>query len=456
MHCPNCNAPIDEDTVFCGHCGKQVAPLYARGATVAEATEKLDSDNRWRRSGESIEPDHLANGNFETQYSNQQTSIPRPYTGRAVTPPGGPPVLPRASQTARNNPRSIAFLAIILALLVVGISAGVVTLLQNKANANKNAGVATVGVAKAAGASGLVSFSDSQGNTNSLKINITGLNAPPAGSQYDAWLVNVQTEQTLALGTLTAQGPRFALTFTDKGANLLSLGDKVEVTLEKGDVQLPTGNVVLSVSFPTLAFVHIKHLLLSFPTTPHQVGLLVGLREQAQLLNAQALLMKGTANNPTAVQCAAQSILDIIEGTKGQHAAPLSPVCQNWHITLTGDGFGMLGANNDGYVATSAAHASLAATQSDSTDNIKVHAHHVEIAMDNLKGWLTTIDQDALNLLKNPGNMAKVQEITTLSDHTLNGVDLDDDESVDPVPGEAGTITAYIHGQLMAALTLAP
>ena len=36
------------------------------------------------------------------------------------------------------------------------------------------------------------------------------------------------------------------------------------------------------------SFVHIKHLLLSFPTTPGKIGLLVGVLRQTQLFNAQA------------------------------------------------------------------------------------------------------------------------------------------------------------------------
>ena len=35
MQCPQCNAPLEEGTVFCGNCGKQVAPLQAKGSTVA-------------------------------------------------------------------------------------------------------------------------------------------------------------------------------------------------------------------------------------------------------------------------------------------------------------------------------------------------------------------------------------------------------------------------------------
>lgn len=492
MHCPNCNAPIDEETVFCGNCGKQVAPLYARGATVAEATELIAPGEAWR--GGSMQPGAPQPGNsLDGQFPDRQASFPGATAygmGGANTPPeqmlaGGvrppgssrpsrpsgpshPPYASGSARPSRSNRRSMTFLAIILALLVVGISAGIVTLVQNNKNAaapkappTTAATVApsTNGAAKPAGAGGSVAFSDSQsgqGDTDSVRITLTGMSIPPAGSQYQGWLVNIGSEQTLPLGTFVSQGSIFTLSFTDKGTNLLSQGDKVEVTLEKGQQQLPTGNVVLSTTFPQLAFVHVKHLLFSFPSTPQKVGLLVGLRSAAQALDAQALLLKNTTDNQQALQCEAQSLLYNIEGAHGPNVHQLAQACSGLHIAVKGDGFGMLGQDsNSGYVNLTAAHASLAATQTDSTPNIKLHAGHVEIAMSNVKGWLNTIDQDANDLLKNPGNTQSISEIVSLSDRVLNGIDLDNDESVDPVPGEAGVLTAYAHAQLMAGVTLA-
>jgi hypothetical protein len=180
----------------------------------------------------------------------------------------------------------------------------------------------------------------------------------------------------------------------------------------------------------------------------------VGLLDQAQQLSAQALILKNASDgrNTVAIQCAAQSIIDIAEGSQGAAPTPLPSACAPLNITQTGDGFGLLGTN--GYISTAAAHASLAATQSDSTNNIRIHAGHVRIAMDDLRQWVGTVDSDAHSLLVDPNNPTRVQEIVTLSDHALNGVDLNNDEHVDPVPGEAGAITAYIHGQLMALLPL--
>jgi hypothetical protein len=306
------------------------------------------------------------------------------------------------------------------------------------------------------GATGVVDFLDSQnsqGHTDALRININGLPTPPSGSQYDAWLVNDQSESIVSLGTLTASGQTFTLNHEANGTNLLGLGNKLEITLEQGTVNSPTGEVILVAIFPPKAFIHIRHLLLSFPSTPGKIGLLVGLQSQTQLLDAQALLLQSVvaSHNTTGTQCVAQSMIDLIEGTHGSHYSPLPALCALQNVREVDDGFGILGGNgyhsSNGYLALSAAHASLAATQPDATDNIRLHASQVETAVTNIKGWLTTVDQDVVNLLAQPTDTAKVQEIVTLTDHAYNGIN---------TSGEAGARTAYQDGQLMATLSLIP
>jgi len=77
-------------------------------------------------------------------------------------------------------------------------------------------------------------------------------------------------------------------------------------------------------------------------------------------------------------------------------------------------------------------------------------------ALTNITGWLTKIEQDALLLQANPTDRSSIQEITTLADDAYHGVDVNGDGQIDPVIGEAGALTAYQQGQLMATLSLAP
>jgi serine/threonine protein kinase len=320
---------------------------------------------------------------------------------------------------------------------------------------------------------GVVVFVDGSngppGHTDALQIVLHGLSAPSSGSRYYAWLINQQSEHIIPLGPLSATdktGQSYSLTYSHgqasgtAGPNLLGLGDKIEVTLEQGNVAAPVGHVVLMGVFPPQAFVHIRHLLVSFPTTPGQIGLLVGVLEQTQELDAQATALQNAAasGKTTAVRCIAQSILDIIEGTRGAHYHSLGDGCAALNVTLTGDGFGLLGTapgdNTSGYLDGTTDHASLAATQPDATNGIRLHASHVEIAMTNVKGWVSQADQEALTMLATPTDAAALSGLVLACDHAYHGRVTNPDQTINPVPGEAGAQTAYEHGQFMATLSL--
>jgi hypothetical protein len=218
---------------------------------------------------------------------------------------------------------------------------------------------------------------------------------------------------------------------------------------------LPAGKVILAGTFPPKAFSHIQHLLVSFPKTPDHIGVLVGVLEQTRLLNIQADVLQNQASNrnTVAIGCAAQSIIDLIEGTQGPHYQSLAATCALQNVTATGDGFGLLG---QGYLTDAAEHATLAISQPDATTTMHLHAGLMAIALSNIKEWVTIIDQDALHLRTSPTDQTKIQEIARLADDAYHGVDADGDGQVDPVAGEAGAITAYQQGQLMATLSLTP
>jgi hypothetical protein len=46
--------------------------------------------------------------------------------------------------------------------------------------------------------------------------------------------------------------------------------------------------------------------------------------------------------------------------------------------------------------------------------------------------------------------------MVALADAAYHGMDTNGDGLISPVPGEAGVLTAYVQGQLMATLSLAP
>jgi hypothetical protein len=189
--------------------------------------------------------------------------------------------------------------------------------------------------------------------------------------------------------------------------------------------------------------------------TPDKIGLLMGLLQQTHLLNIQASVLQSvTASHSTvAIECVTQSMLDIIDGTHGPHYQPLTETCTQQNVITTGDGFGLLGK---GYVSGAEQHASLALSQPDATSVMRQHAALMDIGLSNINSWSTTIENDLLYLRAHPTNLGSIQEITTLADDAYHGVDTNGDGQIDPVVGEAGTLTVYLQGQLMATLSLVP
>jgi len=472
MVCPRCNQSVEDSATFCGNCGNQITPVLARGATelVAPANnpyQTVAENNPYKTIGEptiAVPPKQESlpptGQSYDSLSPLAQRGTAHPYPPNAgVTP------LPRSTFTPPPVPaqpiakpahlphRRIAFIVAIIALLVIGLSAGLVTLLQTKPTPPPNKS------AVASSATDSVYFSSSldaqtQAITDTVKITISGLPSPAQGTEYDAWLVNEQQEQTTALGTLKPQGQGFSLTYTDQMQNLLGLGDTITVTQEQDNATLPTGKTLLSAQFPQMAFIHIRHILVAFPNTPHHIGLLVGLLSQARQAQIQAILLNGLSGNgnPTAITCAAQNLLNIIEGQHGHHYSQLPAQCAGLNATVTGDGYGLLGA--DGYISMAGQHASLAAQADDATNTIKSHAALVETSLANVTNWMTTVDNDAQSLLSHPNDNGKILEIEALTDRAINGVDLDNDGRIDPVTGEVGAVIAFQQGQLMAQLTL--
>ena len=81
------------------------------------------------------------------------------------------------------------------------------------------------------------------------------------------------------------------------------------------------------------------------------------------------------------------------------------------------------------------------------------------ITGDNTQARLTDIRDRALQVSKvrrTADARENAQRILALAHQMIDGVDLNGDEQISPVPGEGGVLTAYQHAQLMAGIELAP
>jgi serine/threonine protein kinase len=387
-------------------------------------------------------------------------SDPVAPTARDRGPAAAPSVSPRREGRGERSPgagggdrffarRRIPFLAGVALVAILALAVGLIHFLAPTASAS-------------------ITFSDASGSqpgiTDMASVSATDLSAPPSGESYYAWLLNDSNETSQRLGQLVKQGNDYVTTFSGvsnghPGPNLLGQGyDRIEITEEQGSAQVkwPAGKAVLVASVPKNAFVHVGHLLVAFPTTPNQEGLLVGLLDQAQVLNAQvqALQVAVKNQNTAANPCYAQSIIDIVEGSAGPSYAPLPDGCGALGITETGDGFGIIGRN--GYTAGVSDHANLAANSPDATDQLKTQAGLVELSVNDVDNWLNDANHAAWWLLHHPDDTSGVAKLVADLDSTYHGYDKNGNGQIEAVPGEAGAQTAYLHGQLMATLPLVP
>jgi hypothetical protein len=327
------------------------------------------------------------------------------------------------------------------ARLIGGVVVTLIALLSVAALIAQNRG------AGAAHASGQVHFYDNGARSNSVRIALSGLAAPPAGQHYQAWLINTTDEEITFLGDLTLQGAQAVAQYTSSdGTNLLAHGNVIEVTQEKTQAQAPGGKVVLSGAFPPKASIHIGHLLVSFPVTPNNIGLLNGLLAQTRAVATEAHTL-ATSDAATA-RCTAQAMLDIIEGAKGANAHALNPHCP---ALDAGDGYGLLappGATSGGYLEGASDHAALAVQQPDATAAMHAHGAHVTSNLDDMTTTAKTLDADLSAWLNAPAASAAAT-IAGLADRLYQG-------GATPDNAKSGALYAYAEAQAMVDVTLAP
>jgi serine/threonine protein kinase len=423
--------------------GVPVNQQLAAGVAVPLADGQF-GENAWGRSAAGDFAS--ASGRPLAQPSNGSHSLPGFARDESISSGNGArPTLMRRFERRRTR-RGLLIAALLALLVVVGGVLGSVLLIRQSGAVVSDGGQ-------------VVFFSnqnDVAGQTNALRINIQHLAAPPAGDVYQGWIINDQSEQVTNLGRLTAHDQSWSLSYSSASSNLLEIGDKLEVTQEQGVVTAPAGPIILTGIFPVRAIQHVQHLLVSYPETPGKVGLLMGLLSQTRLLNLQAAVLQSVpaSRNTLALSCVAQSMLDIIGGKHGAHYHPLTAACGGQNVSTIGDGFGLLGTA--GYMASAEEHASLALSQKDATSSMHQHAALMDTAITNIDGWVTTIEGDLLQLQTHPGDLAPVQRIALLADDVYHGVDANGDGQIEAVAGEAGALTAYQQGQLMATLALKP
>jgi len=304
-------------------------------------------------------------------------------------------------------------------------------------------------------------------NGNALMDKVTisaSLDLPPENMQYEAWLIDDDHESSRSIGVLERndQG-QYNLTYTDaQSANLLGQYNRMEITLEPNPDDSPNSsrNIAYSASLPFGALDHMRHLMFTTSETPNGIAVAVGFVNNVTLIKqaADAMAASYDAGDRAGTQANAETIVNLIVGKKD------TTNYNDWNgdgtISDPGDGFGLL-INGDqaGYLDDMIHHSSYSAATNNATSEIKMHAGHVEICIQNLEDWAPQLRDLAISIARSTDNQdieADIRTASTLADQMLNGVDINGNESVDPIAGEGGAITAFDHAEYMSDMQILP
>jgi len=307
----------------------------------------------------------------------------------------------------------------------------------------------------------LLRFQDGAALVDEVTVTAMGLPLPPQGQQYEAWLVGQSTESRRSIGVLALDTEgKGQLSFVDEqGRNLLERYDTLELTLEPAPDSNPnpSDSIAYRLTLPADALLHVRHLLVAFPATPANNGLVTGLLKASTQLDAlaQDMLAAQANGDAAALRRDAESMLNLLVGGQSEDH-------RDWDndgaILDPGDGFGLLlNGDSPGYIEGSTDHAGYAASAPDATQNMIVHGAHVEVCAQNLEQWspqLRDLLKQILQAQVGPESEPLVRQAVALADEILEGTDLNGNEQIEPLPGEGGARTAYQHAYYMADITI--
>ena len=314
---------------------------------------------------------------------------------------------------------------------------------------------------------GNVSYFDFNYVLDKATITLSHLPKPKAGTHYEAWYLAESGEIRRNIGSINIDANGVGqLAFTDPNQNnILKSFDQIEITVESDNDPTPnesSGEVVASSVFPPQALIHMRHLLVSFHGVPKEEALIQGLWYATdETDNSVIALNDAFENNDEEIfRLKIEEIINQLVGSAN------TTQYRDWNkdgkINDPGDGFGLLGNGKDnelGYIPTTISHAQFAAEALDATDNIQLHSTQVIICAENMRGWSEQLLEKALQLQEMSfGNDMKplVEEMHSLSDHALFGVDTNDNGLIEPIVGEGGGDTVYEQAYYMAEMPLLP
>lgn len=315
--------------------------------------------------------------------------------------------------------------------------------------------------ASPSGPAGILRFQNGMAIADEVSLIVHSMPAPPPGSQYEVWLTG--DDDRISLGVFSPEASsKGELNFAEpEGLSLLADFDRVEITIEpKSDTDpVDSGLIAYSFTLPAESLLHIRYLLLSFPGTPMKNGLVQGLHTDIVQIDERVKEMDSAFESDDAVGTLAnaEDALNLLVGAK-------SADFKDWN----GDGqlrdrtssYGLLvNGNNFGYIQAVYAEVDHIVATPGSTQYMLQYGEIVKTCTQNLALWAPQLRDRLVTILTSTSNSEiseAIRDSVTVADQMLNGVDLDENGTVDTVPGECGAKGTYEYAYYMADMPILP
>ncbi len=292
---------------------------------------------------------------------------------------------------------------------------------------------------------------DGEVRSGGFQLQMKGVGPAPVGSHYELWMTD-ENYNVLDLGAFQAGGDvdysgsaDHSLLGTYSGAFV-----SVEPDSESDD---RIGPHAFRGVIPAGSLVHIRHVVFQFPENPDGKGYLIGADEQLRLAAQHTGFMRDQlgAGNLAEARRHAEHVVNIMEGETGPTFGDLDGdgLAQN-----PGDGFGVRA-----YVEGAKKHTQFAADAGDASSEVRLHASHTVVSLDNMLNWLDEAIRQAVRVIssdtvKEAGPTG--EELSRVVDLMVDGQDLNGDGVVAPVEGEGGLLVAYEHALNMGSFEFFP
>lgn len=295
-------------------------------------------------------------------------------------------------------------------------------------------------------------------------ITINGLLPPQPGTHYEVWYLSQGGESHLNAGTVAFDGQTGQLNFIHaEEVNLLEAFDQVNITVEPNtdpNPDEPSDEIAASSVFPPFAFVHIRHLLVSFENAPDKTALVQGVWAAADEVNfsMEGLRESFDADDEEGLRLSNEEIINILSGNGN------ADLYKDWNgdgeISDPIGGYGLLpNPQEQGYLPQTRDHARFAAEAPDATSIILQSSDHLIVCINNMNGWSQRMLELALQLQDmpfGPDMEPVIAEMDILAERILSGDDRNENGRIEPIPGEGGADTAYDIAYFMADMQIFP